>query len=133
MGKVLRTFIVRTPVISLSQGEHLAGEEDGPHELHPRARPRIRPIHSCRSGTERATYGSRGPVGSRAFVGLPLSPPRPPRTDGDTMSESALLGPMQGCSPRAGERVGVDVVGSPAHLARAPPGVGGPFGEGPGR
>ena len=49
------------------------------------------------------------------------------------MSESAFLGPMQGCSPRAGERVGVDGVGSPAHLARALPGMGGPFGEGCGR
>ncbi len=49
------------------------------------------------------------------------------------MSESAFLDPMQGYSPRAGERVGVDVVGSPVHLARALPDVGGPLDEGRGR
>ncbi len=49
------------------------------------------------------------------------------------MSESAFLGPMQGHSPRAGERVGMDVVSSPVHLAPALPGMGCPFGEGCGR
>lgn len=49
------------------------------------------------------------------------------------MSESAFLGPMQDYSPWAGERVGVRVVGSSAHVARAPPGMSGAFGDGGGR